>query len=300
MKNPLLSVIVPVYNAEQYLHRCLDSILYQAFTDYELLLINDGSTDSSGRICDEYAQKDARIRVIHQENKGVAATREMSIQIAQGTYIQFIDSDDWIEPNTFTVIAEYIADEKYDIVGFDFFTNNNEIEEVIKLSSQTKEDFLSHAICGVSPALWNRTIKRELFIKHDIHFLNAVNIGEDFCISVPLSYYAQSVVRIHQPLYHYNIANESSLIHCRNLDSCYQCIAGMQYIENFLKEKNIAERYKDALDGSKYRAKYPLIKLSPFQWLNIFPEVNEMYDRFGIGKKKRVIVKILLFLDKLF
>ncbi len=259
MKNPLLSVIVPVYNAEQYLHRCLDSILCQAFTNYELLLINDGSTDSSGHICDEYAQKDARIRVFHQENKGVSATREMSIQIAQGTYIQFIDSDDWIEPNAFTVITEHIMEGEYDMVAFEYFMDSNHGQKVTKLSTQAK--LLGESI-GMTP-LWNKTTKKDLFYKHDIHFLNGINWGEDACVLIQLVYYAQSIKIINQPLYHYDTTNESSLMHNRNIDSCYQYIEGMRFIEGFLKEKNIAEQYQEELDWKKYWIKYPLLKHAP-------------------------------------
>ena len=93
----MISVIVPVYNTEQYLPRCIESILSQSFTDFELLLIDDGSTDGSGAICDEYAKKDYRIRVFHQENQGSAASRQFGFEKAKGLYITSVDSDDWVE-----------------------------------------------------------------------------------------------------------------------------------------------------------------------------------------------------------
>lgn len=96
---PTISVIVPVYNAEKYLHRCVDSILSQTFTDFEVLLINDGSTDTSGVICDEYAQKDARVRVFHKENGGVSSARNVGIKNMRGLYSIHVDSDDWVEPS---------------------------------------------------------------------------------------------------------------------------------------------------------------------------------------------------------
>lgn len=98
---PKLSVIVPVYNTEKYLRQCIDSILSQIFSDFELILVDDGSTDKSGVICDEYSCKDNRIRVIHQENDGVTAARKRGVETATGEYISFIDSDDWIEPNMY-------------------------------------------------------------------------------------------------------------------------------------------------------------------------------------------------------
>lgn len=97
----MLSVIVPVYNAEEYLRKCIDSILYQTYSDLELLLINDGSTDSSGAVCDEYARRDERVRVIHKENGGVSSTRNLGLDLAQGEWITFVDADDWIEHETY-------------------------------------------------------------------------------------------------------------------------------------------------------------------------------------------------------
>ena len=96
MTTPVLSIIVPVYNVEKYLARCIDSILAQTFTDFELILVDDGSTDNSGEICDEYAGKDPRIIVIHKENGGVSSARNHGLDIARGEYITFVDSDDQI------------------------------------------------------------------------------------------------------------------------------------------------------------------------------------------------------------
>ena len=97
--SPTVSIIVPVYNAEHTISRCIESILNQKYTDFELLLVNDGSTDRSGAICDAYAARDSRVRVIHKENSGVSDTRNTALNQAKGTYLQFLDSDDWITPD---------------------------------------------------------------------------------------------------------------------------------------------------------------------------------------------------------
>ena len=94
---PKISIIVPVYKAEQYIRRCLDSIVAQTFTDWECLLVDDGSPDDSGKICDEYAELDSRFRVYHRVNHGISATRQFALQNVKGDYIQFVDSDDWID-----------------------------------------------------------------------------------------------------------------------------------------------------------------------------------------------------------
>ena len=115
MTQPTISIIVPVYNSEKYLDACIDSILSQSFRDFELILVDDGSKDSSAQICDEYASQDTRVRVIHKANGGVSAARNDGLDIAKGEYITFIDSDDWVERESLSTISNY---RDYDIVFF--------------------------------------------------------------------------------------------------------------------------------------------------------------------------------------
>ena len=124
--SPKVSIIVPIYNAENTLHRCIDSILNQDYMDFELLLIDDGSKDTSGVICDEYAAKDARVRVIHKENSGVSASRNLALDEAKGEYLQFLDADDWITPNVTRLLVESAVLNKCEMspatndIGFEF------------------------------------------------------------------------------------------------------------------------------------------------------------------------------------
>ena len=114
----LLSVIVPVYNVEKYLERCLKSILNQTYENMEILLIDDGSTDTSLKICNEYAKKDKRIRVIHQENKGLSATRNVGLDNMKGDYVSFVDSDDWINPNIYDLAIKNMEKSNADVLDF--------------------------------------------------------------------------------------------------------------------------------------------------------------------------------------
>ena len=117
---PMVTIIVPIYNAEKTLHRCIDSVLCQEYSDFELLLVNDGSSDSSGDICREYAQKDSRIQLIDKPNTGVSASRNLAISMARGTYLQFLDSDDWITPNATRLLVEAAQKYQCDMVISDF------------------------------------------------------------------------------------------------------------------------------------------------------------------------------------
>ena len=119
--NPTVSIIVPVYNAENTLSRCVDSILHQEYTDFELLLVDDGSLDSSGAICDRYASLDSRVHVIHKENSGVSDSRNMALDHARGTYLQFLDSDDWITPNATDLLVQTAEYYHCDMVISDFY-----------------------------------------------------------------------------------------------------------------------------------------------------------------------------------
>ena len=169
--NPVVSIIVPVYNAKEYLRRCVDSILGQEYTDFELLLIDDGSQDGSGAICDEYAAKDMRVRVIHKENGGVSEARNLAMKNARGTYLQFADSDDWITPDATKLLVRMAEEDGCDLVISDFYrvagervSQKGDIEED---GCMTREQFAAHMM--ENPAdfyygvLWNKLYRRELF-----------------------------------------------------------------------------------------------------------------------------------------
>ena len=110
MTRPRISVIIPVYKVEAYLRRCIDSIINQSFRDLEIILVDDGSPDNCGAICDEYACRDARIHVIHQENMGLYGARNTGMKIASGEYISFVDSDDWMEADAYSQMIQIIAE----------------------------------------------------------------------------------------------------------------------------------------------------------------------------------------------
>ncbi|MGL5904566.1 MAG: glycosyltransferase family 2 protein, partial [Cetobacterium sp.] len=134
---PKISIIVPVYNAENYLEKCIDSVLNQTFRDFELILVNDGSLDSSGAICDEYSQKDKRIIVIHKKNGGQSSARNAGLDIVKGEYIGFVDSDDWIEPEMYEILYNNIFETHSDIsICKTRLVKQNSKEEKIECSNK--------------------------------------------------------------------------------------------------------------------------------------------------------------------
>ena len=164
--NQTISVIVPVYNVEAYLPQCVDSILHQDYPDLEVILIDDGSTDHSGEICDRYAAADSRIRVIHQKNGGAAAAKNAGLRIAAGEYLSFVDSDDYLEPNVYGFMLETLLDNQADAVQFSFrevFRSRTE-EQLLTPEVLEGEAYLLRFPKDFSCALlWNKLYRRKLF-----------------------------------------------------------------------------------------------------------------------------------------
>lgn len=170
MDNPLLSIIVPVYNVEQYIEEALDSILKQSFTDFELILINDGSTDKSGLICEEYAAKDKRILVVHQTNNGVSAARNTGLNNVSGKYITFIDPDDVVSQETFLRNIQYLEEHAdVDIIQYPAYYYYGSDKAYFKLIAPCvlagKEQLLRYWWSGdlLDGALWNKFFRSSLF-----------------------------------------------------------------------------------------------------------------------------------------
>lgn len=208
MKNPLISVIVPVYNVEKYLRRCIDSILAQTFTDFELLLIDDGSKDNSGKICDEYAERDNRIKVFHKENGGVSSARNIGLDNAKGEWITFVDSDDWID-------KEYLNDYlNYDVdlicQGLkQINATDNSIEDLKKYDflETYVSDHISYAlyvmfIDGTLGYIWNKLFKHKILKDHNIRFIENISIREDEIFVFKYCQYIKSIVLL--PTVNYN------------------------------------------------------------------------------------------------
>ena len=183
----LFSVIIPVYNVEKYLRECVDSILTQNFSDFELILVDDGSKDSSGAICDEYAQKDDHVKVIHQENAGQAVARNTGTEIAQGEYIVYLDSDDYICDTAFLSKLSERTKRQTEIILYGykkFFESNQTFERDIceypHLLGETSEKAIEMLLKTdmYDGSAWNKTIRRDFLEKHHIRFVPGL-ISED-------------------------------------------------------------------------------------------------------------------------
>lgn len=211
MKEYMFSVIVPVYNVEKFLVKCLDSVVNQTYRNLEIILIDDGSPDNSPAICDEYAARDGRVRVIHQKNAGQAAARNVGISIAKGDYITFVDSDDWIEPDTLEKAVGIIQrNEAVDIVLYNHVEEHGKKKitmcmDVDKYSSteRIKEGVLRDDIGSYARNIYRRNLWDGIKFPENCFY-------EDMAIIIDVFMRAKSIEILNECLYHYNFTNLSS------------------------------------------------------------------------------------------
>lgn len=208
------SVIVPVYNVENYLEECVSSLINQSFQNYEVILVDDGSTDTSGKLCDEIVEKDKRFRVIHKKNEGLVSARRVGIGAAKGEYILFCDSDDWYESNTLEIINEIILKYQADLIVFNAFNCNGNSKSdfskpVFKDGIIDKTKFINSMFESYAlNSMCMKAIRKDIIdIKRDYTEFYKCNFGEDLLQSIPLVVNSRKIFYTSQKLYDYRIAS---------------------------------------------------------------------------------------------
>lgn len=185
MSTPVISIIVPVYNAEKYIRKCVNSILTQTFVDFEVLLIDDGSVDDSGRICDEYSLKDKRVKVFHKINGGVSSARNLGLDNCRGRWVSFIDADDYISPDFFDCDYSNAVDviqKSYSII---YEEKNLIVQKPVRSNIiKSRKEFLFFYVRNRTNALWDKIIRRDLIGNR--RFDTTVKVGEDFLFFLSL------------------------------------------------------------------------------------------------------------------
>lgn len=220
----MISVIVPVYKVENYLRQCLDSLAAQTLDDIEIIIVDDGSPDGCPEICDEYAAKDARMKVVHKENGGLLSARKAGFAASKGDYIGFVDGDDWVEPDTFLNMYKAVCEHSPDMVLSDFLCDYG---DCIEPSDQCfEEEFYDRARLeseifpkmlfdgrfyrfGVNPNCWSKLVKRELIEKNLSPVDERIRMGEDAAFIYPCMLDSQSITCVKTPTYHYRITEQS-------------------------------------------------------------------------------------------
>lgn len=241
----MVSIIIPVFNTEKYLHKCLDSILNQSYSEFEIIAVNDGSTDSSLKILEEYKQKDSRVRVIDKKNEGQGIARNIAIQSAQGDLIYCVDSDDWITENSLSVMVNRMTATNADIVignsactfldSEEIRINNNE-----KMSGLIEGNKIKNNIFNISATTWPKLIKKTIFFKNDIWFPNI--FFEDLAV-LPLIFAKASRIAFVNKCVYIQRMNSSSTVH--KIEHIYDRIKFVEYMINDFKRIGLYEDYEE-------------------------------------------------------
>lgn len=281
-----ISVIVPVYRVEKYLSRCVESILSQSFTDFELILIDDGSPDNCPDLCDKYSERDGRVKVIHQNNSGVSSARNNGLLNAKGEWVLFIDSDDELNKNALSCCINSIEDSTQLIMyGFSIIKRNNVVKEFLP-KYFNKEFYVDNFHPGT------RFVKREFLIKNKIYFPDGITLAEDWFYNYNI-YVNDPVVKfIDKSLYYYYQIDESVM---HNLK--------IKNIEDEMKTIDLAissEKVHDELINSrKVICKRHILRnlgdINMFR--NTYTEVNKLMFSKSSVKMKFVLIMLKLHLD---
>lgn len=223
-KKPVISVIVPVYNSEKYLPDCLESILGQTFGDFELLLIDDGSQDNSGSICDKYASRDSRVHVFHRDNGGVSSARNFGLENARGEWIAFIDSDDFIVNDTFEKIISCVMDIDVSIVQYSITSDIECLGKSNKNSNPCSPyEYIHKGLFLVG--MPGNFIKRTTIYENHIRFNESLKLAEDMIFVFSCIASSKKCQRLYDVLYYYRDNPDGSSNNKSSQDMALSCIA---------------------------------------------------------------------------
>ena len=291
----MVSIIVPIYNIEGYIRECIDSILAQTYPDFELILVDDGSPDNCGRICDEYAEKDVRIKVIHKENGGLTSARNAGLSVAKGDWIMHVDGDDWIEPDMIESLIEAAKATEADLVFGDFmkygpYAGNYKLPTW----SIDKKDSMSRYIAYTWTTIWGSIAKSSLYTEHCLKSPDGVSYCEDFHLIVRLCHFAKKIVNVHRPFYHYRYRPTSIMSNMsRKTESDEQWV--YQDTIRFFKEQGVYEDYRKVMSWRVLKSAQELL-LDPTghkRFMELFNEGKEYIFSCPFVNKK---IKMLAWL----
>ena len=257
-----ISIIVPIYNVEKYLRECIDGLLEQTFKNYELILINDGSTDDSANICNKYKKIDSRIKVIHQRNQGVSAARNAGLDSATGKYIYFCDADDYMSMDLLK--ENFESAEKYEanmvIFGYNSVENNSIIQTHNVANSafyEAKYDFRNHYIelhqNYLTYTLWNKLYKRDYIVENQINFDGELRIGEDAVFNYNLYENIDRVYINSNCYYNYRMFRENSALNIESYDNYHMRVKEVTKLEELFIKWGLNKERENLILLEKYQ-----------------------------------------------
>lgn len=256
-KYPLVSIIVPVYNAELYLERCIKSILQQTYANIELLLINDGSTDNSLAVCHQFATQDSRVIVVDKPNGGVSESRNCGIAKAKGKYLQFVDSDDWLTPEATAFLVQRAEQSKCELVIAPFY---RVIERILMVNGHIKEDgkysieefaleMMKAPANFYYGVMWNKLYRRDIVREYTLQCDKAISWCEDFIFNLQYLCYVKHVYVLQEPVYYYLKRRNSLVVSEMRNSGIYETKKTVfHYYKAFYQKIGLYESYKGRIN----------------------------------------------------
>lgn len=258
MNKPLISIVIAIYNGEKFLEKCINSVIEQDYTNIEIILVNDGSTDKSKSICEKYKKIDKRIVLINQLNKGVCIARNNGIKISNGEYICIIDQDDWIEKNYISYLYNLIKTTNSEISAIpqvilstsnaSMYKEKNQKEKIEVWSGEKAACEMLYANMEIGP--WNKMISKKLLNDNKIDFHKELFGGEGYAFSVESFMYAKKVAIGYHGLYHYRIDNYNSEMSKFRIRTAQSSLRAVEIMNNMFKNQNI--EVNKALEFAKW------------------------------------------------
>lgn len=300
---PRVSILIPVYKAEKYISKCLQSVLGQTYNNLEIVIVDDASPDGSMAIAESLIQKDDHkfeIKILHNDkNQGIAKVRNMLLNHATGDYILFVDSDDYIEANAIESLVNIVAKTNCDIVRCSYFeVKGGKARIICQKPWNDKIDLLKQHIKAwdSTEAMWQLLIKRDLIEAHHIRFAEGINASEDHLMMIKIYFYANSIAESEEPVYYYRIDNEQSVTHINPKafhDSMYK---GMDNAINFLKDKGVYETYREEVLTRTFLTKQTFLLNKENRDIDLFvythPECNSYYRKFHYNRSQKILFRL--------
>lgn len=278
----MISIIVPIYNIEKYLPQCIESIIGQTYNDLDIILVDDGSTDASSIICDEYAKKDSRIRVIHKKNEGLVRARKTGIQAAYGEYIAYVDGDDWIEPDMMEKLLKKMIEQNVDLVMCGRYEDTGDVSKELHQDfpegrydkGALIKEIYPRMIVGeeffdwkISPGVWDKLYKKEIIMPFQMQVNDGLRMGEDAACVYPMLLNVDSIYILNRCLYHYRQTSNSMVKDIQTYDK-----ERVQFALLYQTVDKCFEKYKNIYDLREQWLKYVIFLM--------IPRSDGLYDKY--------------------
>lgn len=271
---PKISIIITTYNIDKYINRCINSIVNQSFKDFEVIIVDDGSTDRTRVLLNKIKNKLDMIKIIYTKNLGPNGARQKGFLIAKGEYILFVDGDDWIEDNTLEILYKKICEFDYDIIGFKYILYYDDMNKKTSEEKDFKylenDEYLKETLkCNIIPSMWSKLIKKDFIVKNNINFKTDILCAEDLVFTCELGMYNPKACVLENKLYYY--FQRSNSISNTITSKLLDVDKATNYIKDMLIERNILHQ-----------------NIDEFEYLcfihNYYMRVKIMYEDIEIGK----------------